>query len=236
MFFKNGPTFFELARQALSSTRRGYDLLAPKFDASPFRTPDEWILPAVRALGEVDACLDICCGTGAGLRLLRPICRERLVGLDFSPGMLQQAKKNMEQVQGQARVEFVEGDVMAMSFEQEFDAATCFGGLGHIVPGEERLFLRRVWRALRPGGRFVFHSAYPPHPLSFWGIALRSFNAAMRIRNALLKPPFIMYYLTFLLPRIVEQLEMEGFSVVVQPALHWRHHLVVATRVGEPHG
>ena len=40
MFHPQGPTFFELASQALSSTRQGYDLLAPKFDFTPFRTPD----------------------------------------------------------------------------------------------------------------------------------------------------------------------------------------------------
>ena len=41
MFRPGGPTFVELARQALSSVERGYDLLAPKFDLTPFRTHDE---------------------------------------------------------------------------------------------------------------------------------------------------------------------------------------------------
>ena len=40
MFHAKGPTFWELAVQALSSTEHGYDLLAPKFDYTPFRTPD----------------------------------------------------------------------------------------------------------------------------------------------------------------------------------------------------
>ena len=43
MFHPQGPTFLELARQALSSTERGYDLLASKFDYTPFRTPNEII-------------------------------------------------------------------------------------------------------------------------------------------------------------------------------------------------
>ena len=47
MFHPKGPSFFELVEQALSSTERGYDLLAPKFDYTPFRTPDE-ILEVVR--------------------------------------------------------------------------------------------------------------------------------------------------------------------------------------------
>lgn len=46
MFTKQGPTVRELAVQALSSTERGYDLLAPKFDHTPYRTPDR-VLDAV---------------------------------------------------------------------------------------------------------------------------------------------------------------------------------------------
>src|SRR5437763_267304 len=91
MFHPRGPTFFELARQALSSTQKGYDLLAPKFDYTPFLTPRE-VLDAVAAhllpAAPFGAGLDLCCGTGAGLRLLRPLCRERVVGIDFSQGML----------------------------------------------------------------------------------------------------------------------------------------------------
>ena len=50
MFHPEGPTFAELARQALSSVERGYDLLAPKFDRTPYRTPDALILPALAAV------------------------------------------------------------------------------------------------------------------------------------------------------------------------------------------
>src|SRR5437667_12560782 len=91
MFHPQGPTFWELAVQALSSTRHGYDLLAPKFDYTPFRTPQP-ILEAVAARlaprGPFGRGLDLCCGTGAGLAMLRPLCRDSVVGLDFSEGML----------------------------------------------------------------------------------------------------------------------------------------------------
>ena len=59
MFGPGGPTFLELAQQALASTDRGYDLLAPKFDCTPFRTPDEVIAPILDALGGREAGLDI---------------------------------------------------------------------------------------------------------------------------------------------------------------------------------
>ena len=69
MFHPQGPTFGELARQALSSTERGYDLLAPKFDYTPFRTPDsllELVAPLIGNEKPIDSALDLCCGTGAG--------------------------------------------------------------------------------------------------------------------------------------------------------------------------
>src|SRR5687768_11991788 len=91
MFTPQGPTLRELAVQALSSTMRGYDLLAPKFDLTPYRTPDrvlDAVTRAVRPLGPFDAGLDICCGTGAGMGVLGQLCRERVTGVDFSAGML----------------------------------------------------------------------------------------------------------------------------------------------------
>jgi ubiquinone/menaquinone biosynthesis C-methylase UbiE len=235
MFSKNGPTFFELMHQALSSTPRGYDLLAPKFDATPFRTPDDVLEPSIKVLGEVEAALDVCCGTGAAMQFLRPYCRKRLVGIDFSPGMLQQAKQKLAQHEGTAWVEFVEADVLEMTFQEEFDAITCFGALGHILPQDQRTFARLIHRALKPGGRFVFVTAPHPHPLSLSSLILRSFNGIMKVRNALLKPPFIMYYLTFLLPEVAALLEQEGFQVEIEAGLlpdpYRKYCVVIATKI-----
>src|SRR5688500_8468718 len=99
MFHPQGPTLRELARQALSSVPRGYDLLAPKFDHTPFRTPDSVLRPALALLGgarSLGSALDLGCGTGAALRHLRPRCRERCVGVDLSAGMLAEAKAQLE--------------------------------------------------------------------------------------------------------------------------------------------
>jgi ubiquinone/menaquinone biosynthesis C-methylase UbiE len=218
MFHPQGPTFWELARQCLSSTERGYDLLAPKFDFTPFRTPDEILNGLARFLGpprSIDAALDVCCGTGAALRVLRPLCRQRVVGIDFSQGMLDVARRHFLGEPGQAPVELVRGDVLEMPFCEEFDLAVTTGSLGHILPRDEPRFIERIFAALKPGGRFVFVTGYMPPWHSRQYLYSRAFNAAMHVRNAIHRPPFVMFYLTFLLPEVQLLLERYGFEVTV---------------------
>ena len=165
MFHPRGPTFFELARQALSSTERGYDLLAPKFDHTPYCTPDS-ILEVVRdqigSRGSIGSALDLCCGTGVVMRMLRPLCRETVVGVDFSRGMLREARQRLKNAEGSAEIRLVRADVLAMPFRRRFDVATCFGGLGHILRCDEERFVNCVAATLEAGGRFVFSTSVMP--------------------------------------------------------------------------
>ncbi len=237
MFHPKGPTFWELAVQALSSTQGGYDLLAPKFDYTPFRTP-QGLLDAIGeqldALGPFDAGLDICCGTGAAMAVMRRRCRQRVAGIDFSQGMLEVARQRTAEAPGEARLEFVRGDVLAMPFTAAFDLAVSFGAFGHILQQDEPRFIAEIARVLRPGGRFIFITTHMPRPRSphYW--LSRLFNGAMRVRNFLIKPPFIMYYLTFLLPQVATLLRQHGFEVEVRdmgfPGMWSAARLVIATR------
>jgi SAM-dependent methyltransferase len=236
MFEEGGPTLRELLRQALSSTTDGYDMLAPKFDKTPFRTPDAVIEVALGAVGEVDAAADLCCGTGAALAALAPKTRVRLVGVDASAGMLEIAKRTLgPAMEGdRPRVELVQADLFATSFADELDLITCFGAFGHIPEEAEPRFVALVRRALRPGGRFVFVTTERPSALDPRALVARSFNVAMRVRNALVSPPFIMYYLTFMLPEVARLLRWQGFDVAIStptfPAPFDGLRLVVATR------
>ena len=233
MFEKDGPTFMELMRQALTSTERGYDMLAPKFDKTPFRTPDAILLPMAERIGPVDSALDVCCGTGAAMRWLRPKCKTRVVGLDGSQGMLDEAKRRLADAPGTASIELVRGDALDMPFRAEFDVATCVGAFGHILPRDEPRFLTSIHRALRPGGRFVFVTAELPSVLEpSWWMA-RGFNAAMHVRNALIKPEFVMYYLTFMWPQTWRKLERAGFRAIAERGVFARYPsaiLVTATK------
>ncbi len=226
MFTPQGPTFRELAVQALSSTEHGYDLLAPKFDQTPFRTPDRVLDAVGRALeplGPFGAGLDLCCGTGAGVDVLRGLCAERVVAVDFSAGMLAAARAAAAvrtagpEAGSEPAVHWIRADVRRLPFGQAFDLAVSFGAFGHFLPRERAALFAQVHDALRPGGRFAFPIAAPAPVGSRLYWALWGFDAAMRVRNALLRPPFVMYYRTFQLQAVRADLERSGFTVGTAP-------------------
>jgi len=128
----------------------------------------------------------------------------------------------------------VRGNALALPFGPAFDLVVCFGAFGHILRQDEPRFVAEIARVLRPGGRFVFvTTSMPPWwSLRYW--LARSFNAAMHVRNLLVKPPFIMYYLTFLLSHAQALLRQQGLDVEVCDVLFdwpWQElRLVIATR------
>jgi ubiquinone/menaquinone biosynthesis C-methylase UbiE len=200
----------ELCVQALSSVEEGYDRLAPKFDHTPFRTPEP-ILDAtivrLTELGPFGDGLDLCCGTGAAMRVLQSVCQGRLTGVDFSAGMLGQAR------QAYPDAALVRADARALPFVAGFDLAVSFGALGHFLPAERPAVFAGVYRALRPGGLFVFPVGGRAPMTSVWFWAALGFDVAMRIRNALWRPPFVMYYRTNPLPAVSDDLTRAGFTV-----------------------
>ncbi|MFJ1646560.1 class I SAM-dependent methyltransferase [Streptomyces sp. NPDC088258] len=223
MFTSQGPTLRELAVQALSSTERGYDLLAPKFDRTPFRTPGhvlDAVVDAVRPLGPFRAGLDICCGTGAGVDALRTLCAQRVTGVDFSAGMLAAARAGAASARDGAAgpvVDWVRADARALPFVSSFDLAVSFGAFGHFRPAERPALFARAHAALRPGGLFVFPVPAPPPVGSKTYWTLWGFDTAMRLRNLLWHPPFVMYYRTFPLPGVLADLDRTGFRTELLP-------------------
>lgn len=338
MFTPQGPTLRELGVQALSSVEHGYDLLAPKFDHTPFRTPDSILDDVARALapiGPFDRGLDLCCGTGAGMEVLRELCRVGVTGVDISAGMLAvgreptgagQPNRTDADAPGVARpggrtrprpgahegassgangsrrdggrdagldagldgrhegghdgwydaghdrrrdagrdrvgcpsgesagsrgperagrhgapdVTWVRGDARALPFGPVFDLVVSFGAFGHFLPRELPGLFAQVHSVLRPGGRFAFPITAPPRTGSPWYWALLGFDTAMRVRNAVRRPPFVMYYRTFRLGDVRRELTRAGFEVELYALPEFgrrqdgspRCRMVVATRGG----
>ena len=204
----NGPTFPELITQGLSSVEGGYDRLSAKFDQSVFRTPDPVLEGLHQQFFECRTALDIGCGTGAVMQRLQPFAHE-LVGLDLSSNMLAVARQHLG-----PGPRLIQGDFLQTYWENYFQLITCVGVLGHIAVAHQDLFFERVFRALSPGGVFLtVVGRLSGRPWVY--LPALAFDSLMRLRNLLWRPPFVMYYLSFVLPKAAQVVERQGLQVEV---------------------
>jgi ubiquinone/menaquinone biosynthesis C-methylase UbiE len=99
-----------------------------------------------------DTVLDVACGTGpATLPAADAVGPSgRVVGLDYADGMLAIARKKAEDA-GHKNIEFVQDDVMAVTYDASFDAVICVLGIFFIE--DMVAAASRMWSFLRPGGR-----------------------------------------------------------------------------------
>jgi ubiquinone/menaquinone biosynthesis C-methylase UbiE len=113
--------------------------------------------------------LEAGCGTGNYLHALHPHLGS-LSGIDFSEGMLTQARKKLDE-----QVDLTCGSILDMSFDDEsFDGITCNQVIHHLEEGPSAAddlsawqpsqfpnvsrFIREAWRVLKPGGAFVINA------------------------------------------------------------------------------
>lgn len=143
------PAPAEQIREMFDRIALGYDRQNTLFSLDRDRA---WRRRAARlaSLRPGDTALDLCTGTGKLaaelLRYVRP--GGRVVGVDFSPQMLELARRRAP------GVEFQLGDVMALPFgDGSVDAVTIAFGLRNLVNREGGL--REMRRVLKPGGRLV---------------------------------------------------------------------------------
>ncbi|HKY26083.1 MAG TPA: bifunctional demethylmenaquinone methyltransferase/2-methoxy-6-polyprenyl-1,4-benzoquinol methylase UbiE [Gaiella sp.] len=142
----------ETGSLASDEVRGMFDRIAPVYDAMnrvmTAGLDRRWRRLTVEAVVQPgNRVLDACCGTGD-----LAVAAERqggvVTGLDFSPRMLERARRKSD------TVEWIEGDLLALPFDDgSFDAATVGFGVRNVADLEAALAeLRRV---LRPGGRLA---------------------------------------------------------------------------------
>ena len=117
--------------------------------------------------------LDIGCGTGANLPMLRQFAGEhgRIAAIDFSPHALQFARTHPSAKQ----VSLLQGDALHLPFaDASFDIVTMFDVLEHLP--DDRRALSEVHRVLKPGGRYVWSVPAYQHLWSAHDTALHHFR------------------------------------------------------------
>ena len=139
---------------------RRYDLVNTVLSGG---TDGGWRRRAARStsLKPGGSALDVACGSGKlTAELARIAGREgRVVGLDFSPQMLEVARRD------HPGIEFLEGDALKLPFDDaSFDAATIAFGLRNLADPVGGL--REMRRIVKPGGRsVVLEFVRPPENL-----------------------------------------------------------------------
>ena len=143
----------ESGRLPAEGVQRMFDRIAPVYDAMnrvmTGGLDRRWRRITVeQVVREGDRVLDACCGTGDLALAARAQGAAEVVGLDFSPKMLERAR-----AKGPG-IEWVQGDVLALPFEDaSFDSATVGFGIRNVDDLEAGL--RELRRVLRPGGRLA---------------------------------------------------------------------------------
>ena len=132
-----------------------------------------WRLRAARLClaTQSDKILDLCCGTGDLAIVLAQLAGSstEVIGLDYSPQMLEKANQKASRARLKAKLNFIHGDVGDLPFTDEyFDCigiSFAFRNLTYNNPNTPR-YLAEIVRVLKKGGRFVIvESSQPPNKL-----------------------------------------------------------------------
>lgn len=100
--------------------------------------------------------LDVACGTGhASLAISPLIPKGQVIGVDFSAGMLDQARRKTRE-RGIENIEFIEQDMQHLEFGNRYDVAVCAFGIFFVMDMEKQL--AHIASAVKPGGRIMITS------------------------------------------------------------------------------
>lgn len=138
-----------LLRETFDTISGGYDNKALRFFSESARH-----LAAVLDLQGNEHVLDVACGTGhASLALAARVPLGRVTGVDFSPGMLDQARKKAASMNIR-NVEFIEKDMQSLGFPgNSFDAAVCSFGIFFVKDMDSTLL--HIADAVKPEGQIA---------------------------------------------------------------------------------
>ena len=143
--------FFSKEDRTDDMVRKSYDRISGDYDETWTRHMRD--LTAL-LIGKMDiqpgqSAIDLTCGTGFATGLVAEKTGVKVIGVDRSEGMLEQARENYSE-----SCEFVHADILdylKTTPAESVDVVTCCWGLGYSKPLK---VLRQIKRVLKKGGQF----------------------------------------------------------------------------------
>jgi ubiquinone/menaquinone biosynthesis C-methylase UbiE len=140
------------AEKIKSQLRETFDEIAPHFDITRYKPWPE-SKRFISTLPKGSTVLDLGCGNGRNSIFL---AKEgmRVIGIDFSKGLIKIAKNKMEWKEVQDRVNLMEGDIGSLPIKNgSVNAVLYIATLHHLPTPQERLLsLLEIKRCLKIGG------------------------------------------------------------------------------------
>lgn len=178
--------------------------------------------------------LDLCCGTGKSTAgIMKHIKTGKVIGIDNSEGMLEEAKKKYADEINNGKAEFHLKDAMELDYpENSFDAIFVAYGLRNMPDYDK--FLEGLHRILKPGGTLVIHDySLKNKHWAKWYWMILGYIFIVPISSVASGSSTIFRYLiksvnTFLTPKQVKThlVRNEFKKVVVKPAPFWRNPIL----------
>lgn len=138
-----------ILKETFDTVAGGYDCEALRF----FKASAEHMASLLKLQGS-EHVLDVACGTGhAALAIAGVLPTGRVTAVDFSPGMLGQARRKAASL-GVRNIEFLERDMQDLNFPGgNFDVAVCAFGIFFVDDMESQL--SHIASTVRNGGRVM---------------------------------------------------------------------------------
>lgn len=155
-----------------------FSAIAPSYDLNnrlhSFGRDQAWRRRAVQmaAVQTGDTVLDIACGTGDLTEQFATTEAGRVIGIDFTPAMLDIARDKVKTRSYASKVEYREGDAMNLAVpDASADVLSIAFGIRNVA--EPKRAFAEFFRVLKPGGRvIVLEFDRPRTPPMSWGYDL----------------------------------------------------------------
>jgi ubiquinone/menaquinone biosynthesis C-methylase UbiE len=154
--------------------REIFDLAATTYDRDNFfHLDDVRHFVAKAAIQDTEHVLDLGTGTGWVAQAARCYSKGRIVGVDISRKMVEEARR--QAADAEANIPFLVGDMITLQGLDNIKASvsamgynviTCLWAFSNI-PHDRRVAMLQRWKDfLTPNGRIVFHMQHPQHDLA----------------------------------------------------------------------